>query len=69
MNYEEYLKNELERDKEFFKEYMALLTEDEYIIFPQAIGSITFYNKTDLFEWVVTQQQLNKKYIELNLNS
>lgn len=67
MNYEEYLKNELKRDKELFKEYMALLTENEYIIFPQTIGSITFYDKTDLFEWIMTQQQLNKKYIELNL--
>ena len=65
MNYEEYLKNELEKDKELFKEYMSLLTEDEYIIFPQTIGNMTYYSKTDLFEWVETQQQLNKKYIEL----
>ncbi len=34
--------------------------------FPQTIGSLTYYSKADLFDWVVTQQELNKKYIELN---
>lgn len=33
--------------------------------FPQTIGNMTYYSKADLFEWVETQQQLNKKYIEL----
>lgn len=34
--------------------------------FPQTIGSLTYYSKADLFDWVITQQELNKKYIELN---
>lgn len=63
MNYEEYLKNALMEDENLRKEYELL--EDEYIIFPQTIGCLTFYSKTDLFEWIETQQELNKKYIEL----
>lgn len=34
--------------------------------FPQTIGNLTYYSKADLFDWVITQQELNKKYIELN---
>lgn len=33
---------------------------DNAIIFPQTIGDITFYSKTELFEWVEKQQQINK---------
>ena len=32
---------------------------------PQTIGNMTYYSKADLFEWVETQQELNKKYIKL----
>ena len=39
--------------------------ENNIIVFPQTIGNMTYYSKTDLFEWVETQQQLNKKYIKL----
>lgn len=34
------------------------------IIFPQTIGDMTFYSKTELFEWVENQQKINKRYIE-----
>lgn len=30
------------------------------VIFPQTIGNITFYSKQELFEWVITQQKMNK---------
>ena len=30
------------------------------VIFPQTIGDITFYSKQELFEWVITQQKMNK---------
>ena len=30
------------------------------IIFPQKIGDITFYNKQELFHWVISQQKMNK---------
>lgn len=30
------------------------------IIFPQTIGDITFYSKQELFNWVITQQEVNK---------
>lgn len=40
--------------------------EDNAIVFPQTIGNLTYYSKADLFEWIITQQELNKKYIELN---
>lgn len=43
--------------------------EDNAIVFPQTIGNLTYYNKEDLFEWIITQQELNKKFIELNLNT
>lgn len=33
---------------------------DKLIVFPQTIGDITFYNKTELFEWVINQQKMNK---------
>lgn len=36
--------------------------------FPQTIGNITYYSKAELFEWVKTQQELNRKYLELNFN-
>lgn len=42
--------------------------EDNTVIFPQTIGNLTYYSKEDLFEWITTQQELNKKFIELNLN-
>mgnify|MGYP003308123451 CR=1 FL=1 len=42
--------------------------EDNAIVFPQTIGNLTYYSKEDLFEWITTQQELNKKYIELNMN-
>lgn len=31
------------------------------VIFPQTIGDITFYSKSELFEWVENQQKLNNK--------
>ena len=42
--------------------------EDNTVIFPQTIGNLTYYSKEDLFEWITTQQELNKKIIELNLS-
>lgn len=42
--------------------------ENNVIIFPQTIGNLTYYSKEDLFEWVITQQELNKKFIELNIS-
>lgn len=33
---------------------------DKLIVFPQTIGDITFYSKTELFEWVINQQKMNK---------
>lgn len=36
--------------------------------FPQTIGNLTYYSKEDLFEWITTQQELNKKFIEINLS-
>lgn len=30
--------------------------------FPQTIGSITYYSKAELFEWVENQQKINEKY-------
>ena len=35
--------------------------ENNAIVFPQTIGDITFYDKDELFEWVVKQQCLNKE--------
>ena len=34
--------------------------EDNDVIFPHTIGEITFYDKTELFEWVENQQKMNK---------
>ena len=44
------------------------ITHNEYksynnnsmVIFPQTIGDITFYSKQELFNWVITQQKMNK---------
>lgn len=33
---------------------------DDVIMFPQTIGSITYYNKEELFKWVENQQAMNK---------
>ncbi len=30
--------------------------KDDYIIFPQTIGNITFYTKKELIDWVLTEQ-------------
>ena len=30
------------------------------VILPHTIGEITFYDKTELFEWVENQQKMNK---------
>ena len=30
------------------------------IILPQTIEDITFYNKQELFDWVISQQKMNK---------
>ena len=52
----------------FVDEHWSDAYEDKELSveFPQTIGSLTYYSKADLFDWVVTQQELNKKYIELN---
>ena len=34
------------------------------IVFPQTIGSITYYSSEDLIEWVKNQQQLNIKQLK-----
>lgn len=54
-------------DGHFWDEYWFDAYEDKELSveFPQTIGNMTYYSKADLFEWVETQQQLNKKYIEL----
>ena len=51
----------------FYDEHWFDAYEDKELSasFPQTIGNMTYYSKADLFEWVETQQQLNKKYIEL----
>ena len=41
--------------------------EDNAVILPQTIGNLTYYSKENLFEWITTQQEQNKKFIELNL--
>lgn len=33
--------------------------------FPQTIGNITYYSKEELFNWIITQQELNKKYLKM----
>lgn len=55
-------------DNHFKDEYWFDAYEDRELSveFPQTIGSLTYYSKADLFDWVITQQELNKKYIELN---
>lgn len=55
-------------DGHFKDEYWFDAYEDRELSveFPQTIGSLTYYSKADLFDWVITQQELNKKYIELN---
>ncbi len=55
-------------DNHFQDEYWFDCYEDKELSveFPQTIGSLTYYSKADLFDWVITQQELNKKYIELN---
>lgn len=55
-------------DNHFKDEYWFDCYEDKELIveFPQTIGNLTYYSKADLFDWVITQQELNKKYIELN---
>ena len=51
------------RDEHWFDAYED---REPSVKFPQTIGSLTYYSKADLFDWVITQQELNKKYIELN---
>ena len=40
-------------------QYVTLDT-DNMIIFPQTIGDITFYNREELFDWVINQQRISK---------
>lgn len=56
------------KDGHFWDEVWFDAYEDRELSveFPQTIGSLTYYSKADLFDWVITQQELNKKYIELN---
>lgn len=56
--------NMLKQSFEFYVEENS----DNTVIFPQTIGNLTYHSKEDLFEWVTTQQELNKKFIELNMN-
>lgn len=42
------------------KEQTKYNSNNNMVIFPQIIGNITFYNKQELFEWVITQQKMNK---------
>jgi hypothetical protein len=55
-------------DNHFVDEHWFDAYEDRELSveFPQTIGSLTYYSKADLFDLVITQQELNKKYIELN---
>ena len=48
-----------EEENEYIEESKKY-KENNTIIFPQTIGSITFYSKTELFEWIENQQKLNK---------
>ena len=36
------------------------LNMNNMIIFPQTIGDITFYNREELFDWVINQQIISK---------
>lgn len=56
------------RDGHFWDEVWFDAYEDKELSveFPQTIGNLIYYSKADLFDWVITQQELNKKYIELN---
>lgn len=42
------------------QEKVVKYNSNNMVIFPQTIGDITFYSKKELFEWVITQQKMNK---------
>ena len=51
-------------DGHFFDEYWFDAYEDKELSasFPQTIGNMTYYSKAELFEWIKTQQELNRRY-------
>ena len=59
----EIIKEAIELLKEVW--HMRVIKADiDAIIFPQTIGSVTYYSSAELIEWVEKQQVLNKEWIE-----